>query len=140
MPRNYTFFGTHSQESCPPSPLRQTQASLVISSVFRSAMRLAILSDIHDQTGHLAQVLARLRPLEPEAVLLCGDITRVETLLAARLPGLPLAFCLFPALAAQAAATGNYKAVFYGHTHRRKVEAVETESGICLLVNPGDVE
>jgi putative phosphoesterase len=57
-------------------------------------MRLAILSDIHDQIGHLKRVLSRFEPLQPQAVILCGDITKVEALLAARLPGLPLAFCL----------------------------------------------
>jgi predicted phosphodiesterase len=145
-------------------------------------MRLAILSDIHDRVGHLKTVLARLSALEPQAVLLCGDITRSDTLLAARLPGLPLAFCLgncdkgeaprlrqtaadhglgawgdlgewslgpdekpvafthFPAIAAKAAATGRYRAVFYGHTHRRASEEIETPSGICLLANPGDIE
>jgi len=115
-------------------------------------------------------------------VLLCGDITRSDSLLAARLPGLPLAYCLgncdkgeaprlrqtaqqhgigawgdlgewslgeglrpvafthFPALAAQAAATGQYQAVFYGHTHRRAHELLDTSGGTCLLANPGDIE
>ena len=57
-------------------------------------MRLAVISDIHDQLGHLRQVMARLNALKPQAVLCCGDITKTEALLAARLPGLPLAFCL----------------------------------------------
>jgi predicted phosphodiesterase len=147
-------------------------------------MRLAILSDIHDQVSHLKQVLARLRPLAPDAIVLCGDITRSEALLAARLPGLPLAFCLgncdrgeaarlkataaahglgawgdlgiwdlgpderpvafshFPAIARKAAASGLYRAVFYGHTHRRALESLEGpgELGACLLANPGDIE
>lgn len=145
-------------------------------------MRLAVVSDIHDQLGHLRQVMARFHALEPQAVILCGDITRTEALLAARLPGLPLAFCLgncdqgeaarlrstaalhgigawgdlgewslgegqrpvafthFPALARKAAASGAYRAVFYGHTHRRAHEVIDTAGGPCLLANPGDVE
>lgn len=145
-------------------------------------MRLAIISDIHDQVGHLRQVLARFEGLEPQAVLLCGDITKSDALLAARLPGLPLAFCLgncdngeaprlrataaqhgigawgelgewslgpgqrpvafthFPGLAVKAAATERYQAVFYGHTHRRAQQFVDTGSGRCLLANPGDIE
>jgi predicted phosphodiesterase len=147
-------------------------------------VRLAILSDIHDRVGHLKQVLGRLDALGPEAVLLCGDITKSETLLQARLPGLPLAFCLgncdrgeasrlrataaahglgawgdlgvwdlgpgqrpvafthFPALARQAALSGTYQAVFYGHTHRRALETLEASPGAaaCLLANPGDIE
>ena len=156
--------------------------SVLKSSTFGVSVRLAVISDIHDQVAHLKQVLARLSALGPEAVILCGDITRQEALLAARLPGLPLAFCLgncdqgeaarlrstaaahglgawgdlgewslgegqrpvafthFPALARKAAATGRYRAVFYGHTHRPAHERLETKGGPCLLANPGDIQ
>jgi putative phosphoesterase len=145
-------------------------------------MRLAIISDIHDQLGHLRQVMARLSAMNPDVVICCGDITRTEALLAARLPGLPLTFCLgncdageagrlrstaaahgigawgdlgewslgkgerpvafthFPALARKAAASGKYRAVFYGHTHRQAQEVIETDEGPCLVANPGDIE
>ncbi len=57
-------------------------------------MRLAILSDIHDQQGHLNAILAHVRDASPEAVILCGDLTTPAVLEACRLPGLPLSFCL----------------------------------------------
>jgi putative phosphoesterase len=57
-------------------------------------MRLAILSDIHDQQENLRQVLARLRPLAPEALIVCGDLTRPEVLEACKALCPRLAFCL----------------------------------------------
>jgi predicted phosphodiesterase len=52
-----------------------------------------------------------------------------------------IAFCHFPALARNAAASGNYSAVFFGHTHRRAWEKVRLDSGAeVLLANPGDIE
>lgn len=57
-------------------------------------MRLAILSDIHDQLGHLNAILAHVKAAHPDAVILCGDLTRPEVLAACKLPGIPLSFCL----------------------------------------------
>jgi putative phosphoesterase len=57
-------------------------------------LRLAILSDIHDQQGHLNAILAQVRAASPDAVILCGDLTTPAVLAACRLPGLPLSFCL----------------------------------------------
>jgi putative phosphoesterase len=144
-------------------------------------VRIAVLSDIHDQTQNLRALLTVLAPLAPEALLLCGDITRPETLAQCRLPGARLHFCLgncdrgrgdallaaaaglqaegsadlgrlalpegggiafchFPAQARQAALSGRYRAVFYGHSHRPAVEHLEVGGARVLLANPGDVE
>jgi putative phosphoesterase len=141
---------------------------------------IAVLSDIHDQAQNLRAILAVLGPRKPEALVLCGDITRPPILAQCQLPGarlhfclgncdrshadallaaaLPLgaegsaelgrlalpegggmAFCHFPAQAAQAARSGRYRAVFYGHTHRPSIERLNAP-GAVLLANPGDVE
>jgi putative phosphoesterase len=142
---------------------------------------VAVLSDIHDRVDRLRDLLTVLKPLQPEALVLCGDITRPQTLAQCRLSGarlsyclgncdhgqrdallesalglqarafpvlgrlsLPeggaLAFCHFPAQARQAALSGLYQAVFYGHTHRVDQETLALPSGSVLLANPGDVE
>jgi putative phosphoesterase len=142
---------------------------------------IAVLSDIHDRTDRLRDLLTVLRPLSVEALVLCGDITRPQTLAQCQLPGarlsyclgncdqgrqdelldaaltlqarafpslgrlaLPeggaLAFCHFPAQARQAAQSGLYRAVFYGHTHRAAQETLALPGGAVLLANPGDVE
>ncbi len=52
-----------------------------------------------------------------------------------------LAFTHFPETAEELARRGRYRAVFYGHTHRRAWERVPGEPGrSCLLANPGDVQ
>jgi len=46
-----------------------------------------------------------------------------------------IAFTHTPIFARALAKTGDYKAVFYGHTHEAKIE----KFGDCLLVNPGEI-
>ncbi len=51
------------------------------------------------------------------------------------LAGREVYFCHYPHVAARAAASGRYNAVFYGHTHR-----AELQEGTPLIVNPGDIQ
>jgi uncharacterized protein len=51
------------------------------------------------------------------------------------LDGKKIAFCHYPKLGELLAGTGDYDAVFYGHTHDHRNEKV----GNTLLVNPGAV-
>jgi putative phosphoesterase len=46
-----------------------------------------------------------------------------------------VAYIHTPVLARALASTGDYVAVFYGHTHKAKIEKV----GNCWLVNPGEI-
>ena len=46
-----------------------------------------------------------------------------------------VAYIHTPVLAKALASTGDYKAVFYGHTHEAKIEKVKD----CWLVNPGEI-
>jgi putative phosphoesterase len=57
-------------------------------------MRVFVLSDIHDQTQNLRHLLRAAAPLQPEALVLCGDISRPATLAQCSLPGARLSFCL----------------------------------------------
>ena len=51
------------------------------------------------------------------------------------LAGKKIAFCHYPKLGQLLAKTGEYAAVFHGHTH----EAYQEQVGGCLLANPGAV-
>jgi len=140
-----------------------------------------VLSDIHDQQGHLNAILTHVWAAKPDHLLLCGDLTRPEILNACRRPGIGLSFCLgncdspraeplrqeamllgaavwgdlgklalpdggtvafshFPAIARKAARGGEYRAVFYGHTHKAFEERLQVQGREVLLANPGDVE
>jgi len=57
-------------------------------------MRVFILSDIHDQSQHLRALLRAAAPEQPEALVLCGDISRPSTLAQCTLPGARLSYCL----------------------------------------------
>lgn len=144
-------------------------------------LRLAVLSDIHDQTENLRAILTALKFWQAEALVLCGDITQPRTLSLCQVPGarlhyclgncdqaraqdlleagpalgaqghaglgrlaLPqgrgLAFCHFPAQAAQAAHSGQFSAVFYGHSHRPALTRLALPQGEVVLANPGDVQ
>ena len=50
------------------------------STLFRASMRIAVISDVHDQVSNLRLVLKALAPLSPKTLLCCGDITRPKTL------------------------------------------------------------
>lgn len=57
-------------------------------------MIFAVASDIHDQLGHWRALWPRLSQGGAEALILCGDIGRIDTLRALKPAGLPWAFCL----------------------------------------------
>ncbi len=54
------------------------------------------------------------------------------------LGGRSLFFCHYPHVAARAAASGRYHAVFFGHTHRAELHPATASAP--LLLNPGDVQ
>ena len=54
--------------------------------------------------------------------------------------GEQVAFVHYPAVARQAAETGQYKAVFFGHSHQPHEEVVMVNGMAVLLANPGDVQ
>ncbi len=62
-----------------------------------------------------------------------GDAADVE------LEGRRLFLCHYPHIAARAAASGRYDAVFFGHTHRAELHPA-SEEGRPLIVNPGDIQ
>ncbi|HXB97712.1 MAG TPA: metallophosphoesterase family protein [bacterium] len=57
-------------------------------------MRVFVLSDIHDQTQHLRKLLRAAAAARPEALVLCGDISRPATLAQCSLAGARLSYCL----------------------------------------------
>lgn len=54
--------------------------------------------------------------------------------------GASVAFSHFPAIARQAALSGEHRAVFFGHTHKAFDERLVVQGHEVLLANPGDVE
>lgn len=76
--------------------------------------------------AHLAQ--------EWEATRLHGDVGTLK------LAGRRLFLTHYPHVAAQAAATGEFDAAFFGHSHKAESVYVSTaQGGRCLLANPGEV-
>jgi putative phosphoesterase len=57
-------------------------------------MRLAVLSDIHNQTDNLIAILSRMRSLRPDALILCGDLTEPKVLEICKASVGRLSFCL----------------------------------------------
>ncbi len=62
-----------------------------------------------------------------------GDIAAVS------LGGREIYFCHYPHVAARAAESGCYDAVFFGHTHRVEIHPAD-KKGSPLIVNPGDIQ
>ncbi len=56
-----------------------------------------------------------------------------------KLGGQRIFCCHYPHVAARAAASGRYDAVFFGHTHRAELHPA-TAGGSPLLLNPGDIQ
>ncbi len=54
------------------------------------------------------------------------------------LGGRNIFFCHYPHLAARAAETRRYDAVFFGHTHRAEIYPADAD--LPLIVNPGDIQ
>lgn len=57
-------------------------------------MLFAVASDVHDQVAAWKRLWPRLAASDPEALLLCGDLSKPSTLEQLHPPGLPWAFCL----------------------------------------------
>jgi hypothetical protein len=136
-------------------------------------MKIAVLSDIHDNIVNLKKALEQLKG-KVEVIIFCGDMiapSTTELLASANLPtflclgnndadligmqkmggekftwtrvseeygeveleGKKIAFIHYPKVAKLLAESGNYDAVFFGHTH----EAGLGNHGKTLLLNPG---
>ena len=139
-------------------------------------MKIAVLSDIHDHLSQLEEALVKLKELQAEAIIFCGDLISPFTtgiLAKANLPtyaclgnsdedhigmmkmggkkftwfhlsqefgevelgGKKIAFCHYPKFGSLLAKSGEYDAVFYGHTHIATNEMI----GNTLLLNPGSL-
>ncbi|MEA3346261.1 MAG: metallophosphoesterase [Chloroflexota bacterium] len=137
-------------------------------------MRIAVLSDIHDNTQNLERALNRLEGVE--VLLCCGDLCApfslkqiqdsfpgpihvvlgnndgdplflaqtasqregvhlYQPLVELELGGRKIAVTHYPQIGRALAASGQYDAVFSGHTHYSKVQQV----GDTLWANPGEV-
>jgi len=138
-------------------------------------MKIAVLSDIHDNIWNLKKVLKRIKKEKCGAILFCGDycapsiakliielklptyavfgnvdgahyeITKIaeelpfyyqfKEMAEVELDGRKIAICHYPKLARGLAITGEYDAVFYGHTHKAASDLINK----TLLTNPGEV-
>ena len=139
-------------------------------------MKLAAISDIHDNIWSLARVLQAIAGEGVDALLVLGDLCAPFTLrdigngfagpvhaifgnndgdhfhlmqVAAEAGNVTLygpfaeltfadarvALVHYPELARGLAASGSYRAVFYGHSHKAEVNRV----GECVAINPGQV-
>ncbi len=66
-------------------------------------------------------------------VTLHGDTAGIQ------LGGRQIFFCHYPHVAARAAESGRYDAIFFGHTHRAEIHPA-IPGRLPLFVNPGDVQ
>lgn len=126
-------------------------------------MRIAIVSDTHDNSANFNKVIDWLNKEKIKVILHCGDICNQETIdeavknfkgkikfvrgngdfnlndvpekMEIELSGKMIAFVHYPKIAKEMAESGKYDLVFYGHTHKPWEEKV----GNCRLVNPGEV-
>lgn len=126
-------------------------------------MRIAIVSDTHDNMANFNKVIDFLNKENITVMLHCGDICNQSTIDEAKknfkgeitfvrgngdyeledvlesmdveLGGKKIAFVHYPDKAMALAESGQYDLVFYGHTHKPWEEKI----GNCRLVNPGEV-
>ena len=138
-------------------------------------MKIAVLSDVHDNIWNLQKALKRVKKEKCKAILFCGDYCFsfvVELIAKLKLPtyavfgnidgahyeitklvenmpyyyqskemaeieldGKRIAICHHPKFAHGLAATGEYDAVFHGHTHKASSKLIDK----TLLANPGEV-
>ncbi len=126
-------------------------------------MKIAIVSDTHDNTANFNKAIDFLNQEKIEVMLHCGDICDQQTIDEAQkrfkgeiyfvrgngdydlniipekmemvLGSKKIAWVHYPDIAKKLAESGNYDAVFYGHTHRPWEETI----GKCRLVNPGEL-
>ncbi len=124
-------------------------------------MRIAIISDTHNNLATAKKIIDWLNKEKIKLLLHCGDISSQDTMdeieknfkgevefvkgnadFDLDLPekqeleagGKKISFCHKPELAKELAQTGKYDFVFYGHTHQPWQEKI----GECHLVNPGE--
>ncbi len=126
-------------------------------------MKIAIISDTHDNLANFLKVINWLNKEKIQIVLHCGDVCRKETLEEilknfkgeirlvsgnadldlenlpeigeVEIEGNRIAFTHYPEIAEKLAETRKYDLVFYGHDHR----PWEKKVGNCRLINPGNV-
>lgn len=126
-------------------------------------MRIAIVSDTHDNMANFNKVIDFLNKENITVMLHCGDICNQSTIDEAKknfkgeitfvrgngdyeledvlesmdveLGGKKIAFVHYPDKAMALAESGQYDLVFYGHTHKPWEEKI----GNCRMVNPGEV-
>ena len=140
-------------------------------------MKIAIISDVHDNIPNLKKVLDYCAQNEIEKIICCGDLASIETLEflnenfgeeifycfgnmdndyllnypfknnqykntrifksfgKIEVNGKKVAFVHFPEIAKELCKSGEYKFVFYGHTHKPWTE----KNDDCEMLNPGTV-
>ncbi len=126
-------------------------------------MKIAIISDTHDNLANFLKVINWLNKEKIQIVLHCGDVCRKETLEEilknfkgeirlvsgnadldlenlpeigeVEIEGNRIAFTHYPEIAEKLAETRKYDLVFYGHDQR----PWEKKVGNCRLINPGNV-
>jgi hypothetical protein len=126
-------------------------------------MKIAIISDTHDNWANFKKVIEWLNKEKINLILHCGDISRQETLNEMKrlfngeikfvrgnadvdlidIPesdevesnGKKIAFAHFKEPAVELCKSGKYDLVFYGHTHKPWMEEING----CRLVNPGEM-
>lgn len=125
-------------------------------------MKIAILSDTHDNWANFKKSIDWINKEGIKLILHCGDISRQEIIKDAQeifngeikfvkgnadfdldfpdkmeleFNSQKIAFTHFPNIAKKLAQSKNFDLVFYGHTHRPWDEKV----GECHMVNPGEL-
>ncbi len=126
-------------------------------------MKIAIVSDTHDNMANFNKVIEWLNKEKIRLMLHCGDICNQEIIdealksfkgeikfvrgngdfhlhsiaeeMKIELGGKKIFLNHYPDVAKKAAESGKYDLVFYGHTHKPWLE----EIGNCKLVNPGEL-
>ena len=126
-------------------------------------MKIAIVSDTHDNLASFNKIIDWLNSEKIKIILHCGDICNQETINTAaknfkgeikfirgngdfnlneipekmevELGGKKIGFVHYPKIAKEMAESGKYDLVFYGHTHKPWEEKI----GNCRLINPGEV-
>ncbi len=130
-------------------------------------MKIAIISDTHDNLANFLKVINWLNDHRIKLLLHCGDVCSQDTLNEAKkafkgeikfsksnkdfysenfskigeikVGNKIIAFTHLPAKAKELAKTGNYNLIFYGHNHRPWLEKVKTTfKRWCCLANPGE--
>ncbi|MBU4274610.1 metallophosphatase family protein [Patescibacteria group bacterium] len=125
-------------------------------------MKIAIISDTHDNLTNIKKVVDWLNKEKINLLLHCGDINSQEATdeiknnfkgevkfvrgnadhnlkdlpekIEFEFGGKRISFTHYPGTAKELAQTAKYDLVFYGHTHR----PWEERTGDCRMINPGE--